>query len=221
MIDLSGIKLEGNNMEIMDDKNKIVIDTYGKVAKQYDSAFGDDYSDTQFINTFLDSLCGKEILDIGCGVGNLTNYMYEKGFHVEGIDLSEEMLKIANMKYKNISFKKMDMRNIDMNKKYDGISLLYSLFHLTKTEVKSVLPKYHSLLKERGKMLLILQEGDGEKIVKEPLNQDLFMFVNYYHLEEMKQVLEVCHFKILDTAYKPAPADSLSKTKLVILCEKE
>ncbi len=204
----------------MDKNNELVIDTYNQIAKKYDEKYGSDYSDTIFIDKFLDLLNGKNVLDIGCGVGSLTNYIYRKGFNVTGIDLADEMLRIAKQKYKDINFVRMDMKNITLNQKYDGISVLYSLFHLSKNEVINVLPKYHELLNEKGKMLLILQNGSGEKIVEEPLNKNFKMFVNYYSLDEIKEVLENSKFKVLYTAYKKGCEGSLSDTKLVLLCEK-
>ena len=204
----------------MDNKNELAVDTYNLIAHEYDNQFGTDYTDALYIDKFLDSLNGKEILDIGCGLGNLTNYMNEHGFNVIGIDLSDEMLKIAKSKYKNITFKKMDMRNITIDKQFDGISLLYSLFHLTKKEVEMVLPKYYNLLKQNGKMLVILQDGNGEKVVKEPLNKSLLMFVNYYNMKEITNILEKYNFNIIYSAYKKGPEGSLSSKKIVILCEK-
>lgn len=95
---------------VMSNQSKLVVNTYDKVTKQYQNEFGNDYSDVPYIDKFLDSLNGKQILDIGCGLGNLTNYMYQKGFEVTGIDLSDKMLQIAKSTYKNISFEKMDMK---------------------------------------------------------------------------------------------------------------
>lgn len=205
----------------MSNQSKLVVNTYDKVTKQYQNEFGNDYSDVPYIDKFLDSLNGKQILDIGCGLGNLTNYMYQKGFEVTGIDLSDKMLQIAKSTYKNISFEKMDMKKITFNKKFDGISLLYSLFHLTKEEVINVLPQYRNLLNKNGKIFLILQDGNGEQVVKEPLNKDLLMFVNYYSLDEITKILKDFHFRILYTTYKKGTEGSLSNKKLVILCEKE
>ena len=107
----------------MDDKNKLAIDTYNLIASEYENEFGADYSDAPYIDKFLESLNGKEILDIGCGLGNLTNYMNEHGFNVIGIDLSDEMLKIAKSKYKHITFKKMDMREINIDKQFDQFAI--------------------------------------------------------------------------------------------------
>lgn len=204
----------------MSKKSQIVIDTYNKIANEYNKEYGNDYSDTPYIDMFLNSLNGKDVLDIGSGLGNLTNYIYEKGFNVTAIDLSDEMIKLAKKNYSNIEFIKMDMKNINLNKQFDGISLLYSLFHLTKEEVKEVLPKYHKILKNNGKMLIILQDGQGEQVVNTPLNKELLMFVNYYSLEEITNILNKNNFKIINYQYKIEQEESLSNKKIVILCEK-
>ena len=206
----------------MKNKNMIVINTYNEIAKEYDKEFGNDYSDTPYIDKFLDYLNERKVLDIGCGVGNLTKYIWNKGFDVDGIDLSEEMLSIAKRRYNNINFYKMDMRNIILNKKYDGIMLAYSLFHLTKQEVLEVLPKYYDLLNNNGKMLLILQCGKGESIIDEPLKEGIKMFINYYSLEEISSVLKDNNFEILYTDLKnPESKFELGNEKIIIICEKK
>lgn len=205
----------------MKNKNNIAIDTYNEIAQEYEKEFGNDYSDTPYIDIFLNYLDGKKVLDIGCGVGNLTKYILDKGFNVDGIDLSEEMLNIAKSKYDDINFLQMNMKDIILDKKYDGIMLAYSLFHLTKQEVLEVLPKYYSLLNNNGKMLLILQSGKGEQVIDEPLKNGLKMFINYYSLEEIRKVLEDNNFKILYTDLKkPESEFELGNEKIIIICER-
>lgn len=205
----------------MKDKNMIAVDTYNKIAQEYDKEFGNDYSDTPYIDKFLNYLEGKTVLDIGCGVGNLTKYIMDRGFYIEGIDLSKEMLNIAKEKYSDIKFYEMNMKEITLSKKYDGIMLAYSLFHLTKKEVIEVLPKYYNLLNNNGKILLILQYGKGEKIIDEPLKEGLKMFINYYSQDEIIEILKNNSFKILYTDLKkPESEFELGNDKLVIICQK-
>jgi len=45
---------------------------------------------------------GKSVLDFGCGTGRSTRFLQKLGFHVIGIDISEEMISIA---------KKLDQKN--------------------------------------------------------------------------------------------------------------
>ena len=57
----------------------------------------------------------KNMLEIGCGTGEIVVRMQKKGYKVEAIDNSIEMLKLAKEKYKNIEFIKKDMRNFARN----------------------------------------------------------------------------------------------------------
>jgi SAM-dependent methyltransferase len=48
----------------------------------------------------LPDVAGKRVLDLGCGVGQLANYLAQQGAaDVTGVDLSERMLEIARAEY--------------------------------------------------------------------------------------------------------------------------
>ncbi len=61
----------------------------------------------------------SSVLEIGCGTGDILNSI--KPYRGVGIDLSEEMLKIARNKYPALDFFQMDAENITLNEKFDYI----------------------------------------------------------------------------------------------------
>jgi len=73
----------------------------------------------------------KEVLDIGCGGGNLCVDLAKENYHVKGIDESVEMIKIsekraaeANEKL-NIQFSRMSIHELDADHhKYDAITAM-------------------------------------------------------------------------------------------------
>lgn len=96
---------------------------------------------------------GKELLDLGCGTGETLLRLYEK-YSCEGLDLSEDMLKIANKKLKN---KKVplflgDMREFNTGKKYDIIiSLFDTINHLTSLkDLEDLFKSINNNLTENG-----------------------------------------------------------------------
>ncbi|MBC8079832.1 MAG: class I SAM-dependent methyltransferase [Gorillibacterium sp.] len=75
---------------------------YGRFASYYDRLM-EDMPYAEWL-AFLDECWvryghkPKSIADLGCGTGSLTIPLAERGFHVAGIDLSEDMLAVAQMK---------------------------------------------------------------------------------------------------------------------------
>lgn len=79
---------------------------------------------------------GKRLLDIGCGTGELLLRM-AKNYQCDGMDLSEEMLKIAQKKLKHREVKLFlgDMVEFDTGYKYDiMISLFDTVNHMVSVE---------------------------------------------------------------------------------------
>lgn len=80
---------------------------------------------------------GGLLLDLACGTGGLSFELAKKGFSVIGVDLSEEMLSVAqNKKYElgeqNVMFLCQDMRSLDLYGTVDCcVCALDSLNHLT------------------------------------------------------------------------------------------
>ena len=79
---------------------------------------------------------GKNFLDLGCGTGSTLVILSEK-YKCSGLDLSEEMLKRANIKLKgkNVPLFLGDMREFSTGEKYDIIfSFFDTVNHLSNTQ---------------------------------------------------------------------------------------
>ena len=102
-------------------------------AEYYDLLYKDkDYkAETNYVEDLLNKYSANKIetiLDLGCGTGKHDNLFAKKAYKVTGVDLSEEMINIANEnRYENTDFLKGDVRNINLNEKFDAI---VSLFHV-------------------------------------------------------------------------------------------
>ena len=67
---------------------------------QFVHRYGED------VMELLQSPAGSTVLDLGCGNGNLTSKLKERGYQVIGMDDSEDMLRIARANYPEIDFRK-------------------------------------------------------------------------------------------------------------------
>ncbi|MDZ5253836.1 class I SAM-dependent methyltransferase [Clostridium sp. LIBA-8841] len=101
---------------------------YEKLYKFYKKDWGKDsirYVDLiiNVISTF--NLNVSSILDVGCGTGILAKELKNMNFEVSGIDISEDMINVANETTAGIEFAVSDMRNFNLNKKFDMITCTF------------------------------------------------------------------------------------------------
>lgn len=89
---------------------------------------------------------GEDILDIGCGTGDLTEKINKLGANITGIDNSEEMIKKANDKYPHLKFILKSADNFNFEKKFDSIFSNAALHWVLEKE-KAVQCIYDSLKK--------------------------------------------------------------------------
>jgi SAM-dependent methyltransferase len=73
-----------------------------------------------------------KVLDLACGPGRHSILFARKGFDVTGIDLSDNLLKVAESSAKKeklkIEFIKADLRNIQLDTKFDLVVNLFTSF---------------------------------------------------------------------------------------------
>ncbi|HWI55573.1 MAG TPA: class I SAM-dependent methyltransferase, partial [Desulfobacteria bacterium] len=140
---------------------------YANFACVYDRLM-QDVPYTQWIN-YLDRLFKKhdigvrEILDIGCGTGNVTLPLAELGYQLTGLDMSAEMLAVAEQKARDkglqVKWIKQDMKEMDLGGlNYElVISMTDSLNYLNTIEdLEQVFNRVRGLLKPGGWLIFDL-----------------------------------------------------------------
>ena len=113
---------------------------YNSFAKYYDILMSDvDYSArTDYILSLFDKFGGRptRLLDLACGSGEFSNEFARRGISVTGVDISEEMLCIAQEKTEkqgnSILYICQPAQNLELCGRVDGpVCLLDSLNHIT------------------------------------------------------------------------------------------
>lgn len=93
------------------------------------------------------------ILDDGCGTGNLLE-LFGKDFQLSGIDISPEMLKIAEKKLgKRVKFKLMQAEKLDLKNKFNYIFSIETFHHFT--DHNKIMDNFYSALKRNGKLVIV------------------------------------------------------------------
>lgn len=114
----------------------------------YKNTVNVEFSTTQ--GRFLAKLKrGASILDFGCGSGRDTKCFLEQGYHVEAIDGSVELCKLAS-EYTGIKVKNMFFQELAEVEKYDGIWACSSILHLPIDELTKIMNKMAVALRGNG-----------------------------------------------------------------------
>ena len=159
------------------------IDYYDKHAEEFTaSRFEVDME--SLYRPFLAELPeGTRILDVGCGSGRDTLAFKNKGYQVDAIDYSEELVKKATQ-LTGIPVRLQSFYEIDADQAYDGIWACASLLHCERSRLVEVLQNMLRALKPHGVIYMSFKHGDldrekdgrhftdlNEVQVKELLNQ--------------------------------------------------
>lgn len=130
-------------------ENRETINYYNTNAKQFaETTAVVEFHSMQ--HKLLDKLpAASAILDFGCGSGRDTKYFIEQGHHVDAIDGSVELCKLAR-EYTGIQVKHMYFHELSEVEKYDGIWACSSILHLSVSELKDVMRKMEKALKPNG-----------------------------------------------------------------------
>ena len=134
---------------------------YDKLAAVYDRFMLEDVdykAYASWINEILSKRIGKRknLLEVGCGTGNITMEMHDLGYEVTGLDISEEMLVEADNKAfaagADIQWIHGDISRFSLPTRFDAVISTMDTFNylLKEEEVKSAFQKVHEGLKPGG-----------------------------------------------------------------------
>ena len=96
---------------------------------------------------------GEDVLDFGCGKGDLLGFMKEKGISIQycGIDVNEKLIEMARSKYPEAEFIVMDLEEEEFGREFDVI-FVCGVFNLRvagiEDSMKNILRKLFRLCRE-------------------------------------------------------------------------
>jgi trans-aconitate methyltransferase len=77
---------------------------------------------------------GERILDLGCGTGELTREIMQRGANVLGIDADAQMISQAKVQNPSIDFRVDDAQNFSLDEPVDGVFSNAALHWVTEAE---------------------------------------------------------------------------------------
>ena len=137
---------------------------YNKIALWWHNQhFNSEYGITQIEKAVGFASEGGKALDVGCGAGGrFIRILKNEGFSITGIDVSEEMIKLAKNSHPEIDFIHIDISTWETEQKFDLIVAWDSIFHLPLEMQKPVVTKLCRILAKNGILIYTFGNAYGE-----------------------------------------------------------
>jgi len=110
----------------------------------------------------LIDLKNKDILEVGCGDGRITEMLNQKDNNILAIEPDKDQLRLARKKVSDVKFEVGTMSNLKTKKTFDLIIFSMSFHHVPARSKKIVIQKALSLLNKNGEVWLIEPALEGQ-----------------------------------------------------------
>ena len=152
---------------------------YSSIAKYYNQIFPLNESQINFVQSSVNPLAGKNILDVGCSTGQLAKRLAGLGAQATGVDLNSDMIELAQKENQEpgLTFMQTNMLELDAHFSEASLDAILcfgnTLVHLDSIdEVAHFLKLVGKILKPGGKFLLQILNYDyvlDQKVEELPL----------------------------------------------------
>ncbi|MBB5081623.1 class I SAM-dependent methyltransferase [Nonomuraea endophytica] len=169
--------------------------SYDAIAVEYDELARDEMDrkplDRAMAGAFADLVRGRgPVVDVGCGTGNLTRFLHERGVEVFGVDLSPGMLALAGKTLPDVRFVEGSMLDLPVpDSSVVGVAAWYSTIHIPDELLPQALAEFHRVLAPGGYALLAFQVGEEPLHLTDALGHQIDLLFHRRRAEQMARLL--------------------------------
>ncbi len=136
------------------------LEFYTNRAPHY--TFSSARSHSRSLDAFLDRLePGARVLELGCGAGQDSNRMRQRGFAIDATDGVPAMVKMANERY-GLDARTMRFDELTARAEYEAVWAHATLLHCPRAELPDALVRIRRALKPGGLHFASYKLGGGE-----------------------------------------------------------
>lgn len=201
-----------------------------QIFDKYASDYQKKYMDVSLYSEYLDGFLklfepGKRnILDVGCGPGNISNYLLKArdNLKILGVDISKNMVSLARSNNPDAEFMVLDGRDIiQLDKKFDAVIAAFFLPYLSKKEALIFLNNCCRILKGNGALFLSTMEAANEKSGFEGSESATEkLYINYHESGYLVEALKENKMKFIETHHIDNPGNKAGIRDLIITAVK-
>jgi SAM-dependent methyltransferase len=151
-----------------------IVDLYQRHAGDWDRRRSCALMERSWLERFTALLpAGGAVLDIGCGSGEpIAAYLVGQGFAVTGVDAAPAMIDLCRRRLPTATWQVVDMRTLALGRRFDGLIVWDSFFHLTPADQRAMFPIFRAHAAPRAALMLTSGPAAGKAIgqlLDEPL----------------------------------------------------
>ncbi len=214
-------------MDALDKINQQTRKAYNKTAQKYYELFHNELEGKKFDRDYLDNflrLFNRDslICSAGCGpCGHIENYIFDKGFRVIGIDISEKCIEIARENNSQIQFEIGDLSRLNYEDNFfDGLVSFYSIIDTPRIYLDKIFKEFNRVLKPGGFVLLVVKEGTTEGYESNLCGIETKIYFSLFTETEIRSVLERNGFDLVQMTIREPNSDEIQLQRLFTIGKK-
>lgn len=191
------------------------------LAEFYAARLTDSVNHMPIERAVLDLFCelthaadlGRQVGDVGCGIGHLEPYLAARGRSPRGVDLSPESIRLARRDFPDFEFDVADLRALPFqDESLAGVVCWYSLIFLPPEDRPAAMRELFRVVKLGGYLLTGFKAGDEQvRRAGRSLNLGVEFDVYWLSPEEERRRLTDAGFASVFWGGRPADASEGSE----------
>lgn len=208
------------------DRYQETFKTWDKIAQVYEDKFMnlDLYNDTYDIFCELIPKINPNILEIGCGPGNITQYLLAKNpnFRITAIDNSVNMIELAKKNNPTAKVQVMDSRDLHtIPNKFDAIICGFCIPYLSQSDCTKMIMDCNKLLNDSGIFYISFIAGNPSDSGYLSGSSGDRVYFYYHDLKNIEKDLTTASLEIKESFQKKyKKADDIEEIHTILIVEK-
>jgi len=212
---------------MMNEHQRMVKEAYDASAGTYaEKNFHElDYKplDRQLLDRFSAMVSpGGLVCDIGCGPGEIADYLHKKNLNVVGIDISDTMIQEAQRLNPDIGFHTGDMFSLEVpDNHFSGLCSFYAIVNFQYEDIRKIFHEYHRVLKKVGIVLVSFHTGEQSISVDDFYESGKPLVFYYFDEQKILELLRGPGFEILEALVRIPYREEYPSKRAYVLCVKK